>query len=243
MQAKQKMVWSIVLVAAAFAASAGSVARAENNFGGLENRPNSGYFGVGATAGAGFGLRSANFAIAPGFHSITLAEFSTRVGARFATLPYSIGLGGGATLAYQSMSGSLGEGLNEFSGISYGPDLMAERRFGKISSFTSLGYRVGAYTGRGSVNWNSAESTPAFFLYGDAVNVEKTKKFQSSGFHVALGAGYDVVEHVTATVAADIGFEKMSSDTRVIDGRTDMPGRSHGDYGSQAIQFGAQIGL
>lgn len=204
-----------------------------------------GLVGLGATIDAGLGLRSASFNIAPGERSMALTEVSTRIGAQFLTLPYGIEMGGGLTLAYATMNGAgLGDGLREFSGLSYGPDIALEKRFGRLASFGSLGYRMGRYKGRGTVNWRSEEPYPALWLYPrGAVNEEHNKSFDSSGAHVSIGASYDVRQHIAAVLALDLGFETMSSDTRVIDGRYEMLNRGKGDFGSQSLGLGARVTL
>ncbi len=208
------------------------------------------------TAAVTFGTRTAGFEIAPGAHDMTLTEISTQVTSdALLTLPTGwvpssgIALKVGASLAFQSMRGDLGTGLEAFSGMSYGPDIKGEIGLGRFTPFLKLGYRLGRYEGEGSVNWGG-DAVPAAFLYSEAVNESKDKRFASSGAHFGGGCAIEFLTPksaggiaAAATAEVDFGLEKMATDTRVIDGTVELEDRTDGSFDSAAVLFGGVVGF
>lgn len=208
------------------------------------------------TASVTFGTRSAGFELAPGVRDMALTEISTQVTSdALLTLPTGpvpssgIALKVGAALAFQSMRGDLGAGLESFSGMSYGPDIKGEIGLGRFTPFLKLGYRLGRYEGQGSVNWGG-DAVPAAFLYSERVNESNDKRFASSGTHFGGGCAFEILAPkstggiaAAATAEVDFGLEKMATDTRVIDGTVELEDRTDGGFDSAAVLFGGVVGF
>lgn len=189
------------------------------------------------------GIRGADFAIAPTTKGITMTELEVRAGSdTLVQLPASVGISAGMAFAYSSMRGNLGRGLDSFSGVSYGPEVKAEMTVTpRIKPFATVGYRLGRYTGHGKANW-SDEEVPAFFLY-TASNDAREKHFASAGAHMSVGAAAQIWGMVSASAAVDLGFERMSSDTRVVSGASELTNRTDGDFLSRALLVGARVDI
>ena len=190
------------------------------------------------------GIRGADFAIAPSTHGMAMTELEVRAATdALYELPGAVGLSATVAFAYQSMRGSLGAGLDSFSGVNFGPELKAEMKLTpRVRPFATLGYRLGRYTGHGTENW-SDDRVPALFLFQGQVNEAREKRFASAGVHTSLGCAATIWQTVSGVAALDLGFERMSTDTRIIDGSAERNDRTDGDFSSRALLVGARVDL
>ncbi len=83
----------------------------------------------------------------------------------------------------------------------------------------------------------------SLFFYKEEVNEAKEKRFASAGAHLSAGCAATVWQTVSAVASLDLGLERMSSDTRVIDGRSELGDRTDGSFTSRAFLVGARVDL
>jgi hypothetical protein len=189
------------------------------------------------------GVRTGSFQAAPSARTMHLFEIGAAVASD--PLPWLkvVDVTVGAALSQQRMQGSLGAGLSSFEGTTYGPDINVRYRTRlPLAVFGTVGYRVGRYRGHGADNW-SDDDVRAAWLFREDVNSERNKSYETAGWHVGAGASWALLDNASVLAGVDLGFERMRSDARVIDGLDVYTDRSTTSFDTRSFLIGGQYSL
>lgn len=186
------------------------------------------------------GTRSASFPFAPSEKSMGLTEWRLAVASDPVWSLPEVRLG--FTAAVQTLRDGLGSGLTEFSGTSFGPEILVRHKFGPVSPYGAVSYHLGRYEGKGTPTWGGNPVATRFF-YNDEAITEQTKRFESQGTHLSAGVEYSFTPRFGAVAEVDLGYERMTTDTRVIEGITEVSGKHRGNVNSRGFAIGGSVAL
>ena len=184
------------------------------------------------------GLRSAAFKAAPETQSMYLYDMgAVATMDPFTSVPVNFGI----TANYQNMRGGIQPGLTEFSGYTAGPQIGTKYRFGDLTPFARVSYVFGRFSGKGKESWDGDDNA-SFFAFREEATTEVNKTYSTVGTHFAMGLTWDVMPNIAALGQLDWGFERMTSNSRVIYRGTEKS-RTNTAFDSSSLQFGAQMSL